>query len=109
MARTSWSAPPANPTYYWGNFILLAQPPVPGGEREVVGAFHTEFPQAEHVSVGIDRADLSDDARAAFEAAGLEVDVASVLTADRPPRRRVRRRWSCGPWSPTTTGRAAPG
>ena len=72
---------PDNPSYFWGNFILLAQPPVPGGEREVVGAFHTEFPLADHVSIGIDAADLSDDARAAFEAAGMTVDVATVLTA----------------------------
>jgi ribosomal protein S18 acetylase RimI-like enzyme len=72
---------PANPTYYWGNFILLAGPPVPGGEKEVVGAFHTEFPEAKHVSIGIDTADLSDDARAAFEAAGMTIDIAGVLTA----------------------------
>ena len=44
---------PDNPSYFWGNFILLAQPPVPGGEREVVGAFHTEFPAADHVSIGL--------------------------------------------------------
>lgn len=79
---------PANPSYFWGNFLLLAQPPVPGGEREVVGAFRTEFPQAGHVSIGIDAPELSDEQRAAFEAAGLEVDVAAVLTATRlhPPR-----------------------
>ncbi|WP_210649400.1 GNAT family N-acetyltransferase [Nocardioides sp. SYSU D00065] len=79
---------PDNPTYFWGNFFLLAQPPVPGGEREVVGAFHTEFPTADHVSIGIDTADLTDEARAAFEAAGLTVDVATVLTASslRAPR-----------------------
>ena len=79
---------PANPTYYWGNFLLLAEAPFPGGEREVVGAFHTEFPEARHVSIGIDAPDLSPEARAAFEAAGLVVDVASVLTASslRPPR-----------------------
>ncbi len=79
---------PDNPTYYWGNFILLAEPPVPGGEREVVGAFHTEFPEARHVSIGIDTPDLTPEARAAFEAAGLVVDVASVLTASelQPPR-----------------------
>ena len=79
---------PDNPTYYWGNFILLAGPPVPGGEREVVGAFHTEFPEARHVSIGIDTPDLTPEARAAFEAAGLVVDVASVLTASelQPPR-----------------------
>jgi ribosomal protein S18 acetylase RimI-like enzyme len=74
---------PENPSYFWGNFILLARPPVPGGEREVVGAFHTEFPQADHVSIGIDAAHLSDESRAAFEAAGMTVDVATVLTAQR--------------------------
>lgn len=79
---------PDNPSYFWGNFILLAQPPALGGEREVVGAFQTEFPKAEHVSVGIDTADLGDESRAAFEAAGLTVDVATVLTASSltPPR-----------------------
>ena len=74
---------PDNPTYFWGNFLLLAQAPVPGGEREVIGTFHTEFPEAEHVSIGIDAVDLSDAARAAFEGAGLTVEVATVLTASR--------------------------
>lgn len=79
---------PDNPSYFWGNFVLLAQPPVPGGEKEVVGAFHTEFPLADHVSIGIDAADIPDESRAAFEAAGLTVDVATVLTASAllPPR-----------------------
>jgi ribosomal protein S18 acetylase RimI-like enzyme len=72
---------PDNPSYFWGNFFLLEKPPVPGGEREVVDAFHTEFPAADHVSIGIDTADLPDDSRAAFEAAGMTVDVATVLTA----------------------------
>jgi GNAT superfamily N-acetyltransferase len=74
---------PENPSYFWGNFILLSQPPVLGGEKEVVGAFHTEFPQADHVSIGIDSADLADESRAAFEAAGMVVDVATVLSAGR--------------------------
>ena len=79
---------PDNPSYFWGNFILLAQPPALGGEREVVGAFQTEFPMADHVSIGIDAADLGDESQAAFEAAGLTVDVATVLTASSltPPR-----------------------
>ena len=25
---------PDNPTYYWGNFILLSEPPVPGGQGD---------------------------------------------------------------------------
>jgi hypothetical protein len=79
---------PENPSYFWGNFLLLAEPPVPGGEKEVVAAFHTEFPLADHVSIGIDAPDLTDGSRAAFEAAGMTVDVATVLTAQRldPPR-----------------------
>lgn len=72
---------PANPTFFWGNFILLSAPPVPGGEKEVVGAFHTEFPEAGHVSVGIDAGELDDDARQRWEAAGLTVDSSVVLTA----------------------------
>ena len=79
---------PDNPSYFWGNFLLLAQPPVPGGEKEVVAAFHTEFPLADHVSIGIDTAEIDDECRAAFEAAGMVVDVATVLTASslRAPR-----------------------
>ncbi|NYE35933.1 ribosomal protein S18 acetylase RimI-like enzyme [Nocardioides cavernae] len=79
---------PDNPSYFWGNFILLARAPVAGGEREVVGAFRTEFPLADHVSIGIDAADIPEESQAAFEAAGLTVDVATVLTASAlvPPR-----------------------
>lgn len=86
---------PANPSFFWGNFVLLATPPAPGGEREVVAAFATEFPHADHVSIGIDTAELSDRQRSAFEEAGLTVDIASVLTAprlslDRPVEAEIR-------------------
>ncbi|MCD6641124.1 MAG: GNAT family N-acetyltransferase [Nocardioides sp.] len=73
---------PANPTYFWGNFLLLGRPPFPGGEREVVGAFRTEFPDARHVSIGIDTTDDPGDLQA-WRDAGLLVDVATVLTAER--------------------------
>ncbi len=72
---------PANPTYFWGNFLLLKALPVLGGEREVVGAFHTEFPQAEHVAIGIDGSDDQTHALNGFVEAGLEVDTGVVLTA----------------------------
>ncbi|PUA79745.1 GNAT family N-acetyltransferase [Nocardioides currus] len=71
---------PANPTYFWGNFLLLRQRPVPGGEREVIGAFRTEFPQAEHVSIGIDGTDDQTDLLQGFVDAGMEVDCGTVLT-----------------------------
>lgn len=72
---------PANPTYFWGNFILLKQLPVPGGEREVIGAFHTEFPLAEHVSIGVDGTEDLTEAVQPFVEAGLEVESGVVLTA----------------------------
>jgi ribosomal protein S18 acetylase RimI-like enzyme len=71
---------PANPTFYWGNFLLLAQPPVPGGEKEVVGVFHSEFPDAAHVAIGIDATEDPGDMQAWRDAA-MEVDVATVLVA----------------------------
>lgn len=74
---------PDNPTYFWGNFLLLRDLPVPGGEREVVGAFWTEFPEAEHVSLGLDATTAYDEeALRPFVDAGLSVDVSVVLTAD---------------------------
>lgn len=72
---------PANPTHYWGNFLLLADLPVPGGEREVIGAFRTEFPVARHVAIGVDGTEDLTERVAAFAEAGLEVDSAVVLTA----------------------------
>lgn len=72
---------PANPTYFWGNFLLLKQLPVPGGEREVIGAFHTDFPEAEHVSIGIDGVDDVTPRLQPFIDAGMTADVCTVLTA----------------------------
>lgn len=71
---------PANPTYFWGNFLLLKQLPVPGGEREVIAAFHTEFPLAEHVSIGVDGTEDVTEAVQPFVEAGLEVESGVVLT-----------------------------
>lgn len=73
---------PANPSYFWGNFLLLADPPAPGGEREVVAVFRSEFPDAEHVSIGIDGTDDPGDLEA-WSDAGTVPDVATVLTAGR--------------------------
>lgn len=80
---------PSNPTYFWGNFLLLKQRPFPGGEREVIGAFHTEFPEAAHVSIGIDGLEDQTSQLQAFVDAGLEVDsgivlVTGTLIAPRP-------------------------
>ncbi len=72
---------PDNPSYFWGNFLLLAQPPAPGGEREVIGAFQTEFPEAMHVSIGVDGTEDLTEVLRPFVAAGMEVDSGTVMTA----------------------------
>ena len=73
---------PANPTYFWGNFFLLRELPALGGEREVIGAFRTEFPYAEHVAIGVDGTEDLTEAVQPFVEAGLEVSSGVVLTAN---------------------------
>lgn len=41
---------PDNPTYYWGNFVLLSAQTAPERAREI---FAAEFPQAHHVAIGL--------------------------------------------------------
>ena len=80
---------PANPTFHWGNFVLLDGPPAPGTVSSWMGTFAREFPGAEHVAIGVDgtSGDAGDEAELA--AAGLETDYSTVLTAAAttpPPR-----------------------
>ena len=78
---------PANPSYWWGNFLLLAAPPAPGGAVRWLSRFAAEFP-AGHVALGIDVTGRSAVDPAEFEAAGLKFRRETVLTAaevDKPP------------------------
>lgn len=75
---------PHNPDFWWGNFLLLRDLPVPGGEREVVGACWTEFPDAAHVAIALDGVGTVDAAALErFAAAGLTIEADAVLTAER--------------------------
>jgi GNAT superfamily N-acetyltransferase len=71
---------PDNPTFYWGNFLLLGAPPGPGTAATWLGRFAAEFPAAQHVSFGVDGS--ADDAGVPddFPAAGLEPQRETVLT-----------------------------
>src|SRR5438128_354895 len=44
---------PQNPGFYWGNFLLLAEPPAPGSAEHWLDLFTRELPAAEHVALGI--------------------------------------------------------
>ena len=68
---------PANPGFYWGNFVL-AGTDLDDHERWL-GVFAREFPDSRHVAIGLDGAERSGGALAGYLAAGLEADVSQVL------------------------------
>jgi len=80
---------PDNPTFYWGNFLLLGAPPGAGTAAGWLAAFAAEFPAAEHVALGVDSARDDVGVPGDFPAAGLEPQRETVLTcsAVNPPPR----------------------
>jgi GNAT superfamily N-acetyltransferase len=74
-------ATPANPTFYWGNFLLLDH--VPAAERagEWLERFTETFPEARHRALGFDDPHGTLDDLSAFAANGLEVEASAVMTA----------------------------
>lgn len=80
---------PANPSYYWGNYLLLASPPKQGHAADWLSRFAAELPAARHMALGIDVTDSREVDPAEFQAAGLEFTREVVLTAaavHQPPR-----------------------
>jgi ribosomal protein S18 acetylase RimI-like enzyme len=81
---------PDNPTFWWGNFLLLPEPPGNTAEAEDwLGCFESEFPQARHRTFGIDATEGTVDDLASFTELGLEAEALSVMTAEavhEPPR-----------------------
>ena len=79
---------PSNPTYWWGNFLLLARPE-PGQAAAWIARFAAEFPAADHVALGIDVTEISGVYIGEYVAAGLQLQRSAVLTAQdltEPPR-----------------------
>jgi GNAT superfamily N-acetyltransferase len=72
---------PHNPTYWWGNFLLLAAPPGPGQAGEWLDTFAAEFPGAEHVALGIDVTEISGVDVAGMTRENLRLERSAVLTA----------------------------
>lgn len=69
---------PANPTYYWGNFVLVTDPGAVGNAAGWLHRFESCFPEAEHRAIGL-VADPAD--HAPWSAAGLFFELADVLVA----------------------------
>lgn len=72
---------PHNPSYWWGNFLLLAQVPPPELCQWWLDRFAAEFPAAEHVAVGFDGRAGGVGDLAWFGARGFRVEASTVMTA----------------------------
>ncbi|HSR87184.1 MAG TPA: GNAT family N-acetyltransferase [Streptosporangiaceae bacterium] len=80
---------PHNPSYWWGNFLLLAEPPEPGRAGAWLERFAAEFPEAKHVALGVDVTEISGVGVREFLDAGLRLERSAVLTTNsvlEPPR-----------------------
>ncbi|MBT0773588.1 GNAT family N-acetyltransferase [Kineosporia sp. J2-2] len=72
---------PANPHYWWGNYLLLRERPQVGEWPGWVAEFAREFPQAAHVALGLDNVDGEIEDGAGLAALGFEILVDTVMTA----------------------------
>lgn len=80
---------PDNPTYWWGNFLLLDRVPQPGEHEQWLDRFVATFPEARHRAVGVDGTVGKAGDLAGFADIGLDVEASTVMTATsvhRPPR-----------------------
>ena len=81
---------PHNPSYWWGNFLLLPQPPRDADEaRRWMATFEDELPGARHRTFGVDGVDGTAASLAPFADLGFETEWSSVMTATAvhpPPR-----------------------
>jgi ribosomal protein S18 acetylase RimI-like enzyme len=72
---------PANPEFWWGNFLLLRAPAARGDAGRWLPVFAAEFPAAGHIALGLDITTGDGIDLAGFAAAGLDVERDTVLTA----------------------------
>lgn len=75
---------PANPAFWWGNYLLYRTPFGPGDVQRRLAEFREEFPEAEHVAIGVDGTDGVvgvDGVKEEFTAQGATVDFSTVMAA----------------------------
>jgi RimJ/RimL family protein N-acetyltransferase len=80
---------PDNPSYYWGNFLLLPDVASTRDLPDLLARFAAEYPSAQHVSIGVDGTAGSVAELATLRDAGFETEGSAVMTATAvhaPPR-----------------------
>lgn len=85
---------PANPTFYWGNFLLFDHPPRPGDAARWLALFDEQIAQRQsesrHLAFGID-GDADFDLPPDFAALGVAKSSSIVLTMREPQLRAARK------------------
>lgn len=77
------------PTFHWGNFLLFADPPASADTARWQQLFRDEFPNATHMTFGLDTTDGTTGDLRGFAEAGIAAERSVVLTArvvHPPPR-----------------------
>jgi ribosomal protein S18 acetylase RimI-like enzyme len=80
---------PHNPTFWWGNFLLLAQVPAASDTDLWLNRFAAEFSDAKHLALGFDGGDGRVEDLVAFTDRGLSCEASTVMSASvvhEPPR-----------------------
>ena len=75
-----------NPGFWWGNFLLLRQPPPTDQLPEWVARFEAELPWARHRAFGLDDPQAPSDAFDTFADLGYQVERSTVMTTESVPR-----------------------
>lgn len=68
---------PANPNFWWGNFVLVPPHALPDAPE----LFAAEFPEASHLAIGVDGTEGETGPRADWERRGITVEIDTVLNA----------------------------
>ena len=82
---------PDNPTFWWGNFVLVGSVPEPAETARWLARFADAHPDATHVAIAFDTTTGRTEQLAGFAEAGLTVETATVMTAAAvggPPHRQ---------------------
>jgi GNAT superfamily N-acetyltransferase len=77
---------PTNPTYFWGNHLVLREPPRAADLDSWSRIFERELPHAKHRAFFFDRTDGADFDYEPFRALGFIPDPTSVMRLDHEPR-----------------------
>ncbi len=80
-----------NPTFWWGNFLLLRDVPEADTSQTWADRFEAEFPEASHIALGLDAPDAGVEDLGWFADHGFAVNADTVLTTHSvsAPRRSV--------------------